>query len=156
MGFKWANSFISDNYNGVRDVRKVLVEETVVTRAYECVTQCLNFFCEVVSKLCFTSSVNQALCICKSMRGTGIVRKLLEALGMKKLGKVYWMFLYSKMRWSSKMMFQRLVKVKEVIIYLAPAYMFKHRELQLDSNSALPAPFLEVINSGTFWDSMAQ
>lgn len=39
VGFKCTNSFISDSYNGMRDVCKVLVEEKIATWEYGCVTQ---------------------------------------------------------------------------------------------------------------------
>lgn len=122
VAFKRSTSFESDRCNGMRDVRKMMMEENVVKWAYGCVTHFLNNYCEDRCRECVSGAVQEALFVYKAVRGSNMVRKVLEALCIDKLNVVYFLVLYSKSRWSSiNLMFQDLLQVKEVLFYLSPA-----------------------------------
>ena len=104
----------------MRLLRKLIVDEKVLSYAYGCGSHALNNFCEdivLVSRV--KMSLKKALFISKSIRSHGMLAKIYAMVCTETLGKSLAMVLYSASRWSSvNYMFLRLARVKPAFVRL--------------------------------------
>lgn len=64
---------------------------------------------------------------------------------------------YSKSRWSTiNSMFQRLLKLKEVLTVLPLSCIYQRGHHNPDPTFQLPPALLAIVNSGHFWESLAR
>lgn len=90
--------------------------------------------------------------VSKTIKNTGIIRKLFDKLCEEKLGQELTMVLYSSSRWSSSnKMFVRLKRTKSVIVALPFVLQYEREERDIDDDVMLPKEFASIINDSDFW-----
>lgn len=94
--------------------------------------------------------------VSKTIKNTGIIRKLFDQLCVEKLGRELTMVLYSSSRWSTaNLMFVRLKRVKSAIVALPFALQYEREERGIDDDVKLPKEFASIIDDPEFWHGIA-
>ena len=151
-GLQCVTSFISDSCNGMRETRKRLLESGSIKWEYGCGTHCLNNFTEDIGKLLFSAVIKKSVYISKSIKNTGMIRKLFDILCVEKHKKRFIIPLYSKTRWSSvNIMLSRMRMLSSTITYFPHALMHERERLKLDLSYELPDAFVTAVTDVSFW-----
>lgn len=71
------HDFVSDSFNGMGDIRKVLQNEHVDKWAYGCATHCLNNLSVDLTKITYmTDTIKQCVYVRKTDNNTALVSKV--------------------------------------------------------------------------------
>lgn len=87
-GFR-CRSYISNSFNGMRDVRRSLISEKVDQWAYVCAAHCLNNLSEGIEKLRFCDVIKEGIFISKTVRNNNLLLKPFDVFCSDKCGKKY-------------------------------------------------------------------
>lgn len=119
-GFNFYYAFISDSCNVMTDLRNECPRSCLFKSAYGCINHCLhNPFEDLRKSRSISIFIKQSLYVFKTIKNTGLNRKVFDRICAKKCGKVYIMVMYSKSRWSNvNLMFASLIHVRCAITYL--------------------------------------
>lgn len=152
VGVKCVSNFVSDSCNGMRDVRKKLQEKQLVRWAYGCAAHSLNNFTEDIAKLLFKNVIKKCVFMVKTIKNTGMVRKIFDKLCTEKFQRNFSLPLYSKTRWSSvNYMLQRLLQVRSVVSYLPHALLHEHEKYEIDQSFELPKALSDTVVDPGMW-----
>lgn len=153
LEIKSCNSFISDSCNGMIAVRRWLLEKNIIRWEYGCGFHCLNKFCEEVGKTLFKDVIKKSVYFAKTIKNTGMIKKIFDFLSKENFKKTYVIPLYSKTRRSSvNLMLARLKKVSSMVSYMPHAFLHERDKLQLDTTFDLHAEFITAISGAAFWE----
>lgn len=152
-----AYSFISESCNGMRDVRRKLVEKKLVLWEYGCSTHCLhNLSSDIGSLEPFKGNIKDALYVSKTVKNTGMVRKLYEQLCEEKFGAALTMVLFSSTRWTTcNLMLLRLLKARPALTLMSHALLNEREQRQIDTTFNLHTKLDNILQQKSFWDSLS-
>lgn len=100
-GIKCVDSFISDSWNGMRDVRRNLWDLKIVIWVYGGAAHFFNNFCEDNGKLVFKDIFREAIYVWKTTKNVSMVRNIFDKICVEKHNRRFSLPLYSKTGWSS-------------------------------------------------------
>lgn len=149
-------SFVSDSCNGMRDVRKRLLQKKLVKWEYGCASHCLhNLSCDIGQLDPFKELTKKAVYVSKSVKNTGMIRKLYDSLCTEKYGKPLVMKLFSPTRWTScNEMFKRLIRVRPALTLMSHAILNERESRQIDTDFKLPSRLEDILKDPSFWSGI--
>lgn len=94
--------FISDSCKIMHEVRRKILENDFVKWEYGCLFHCLqNLSCDICSIPAFKNGIKRALHVSKTVKNTGMVRKVYDQISVEKLGSSLSMKLFRPTCWTA-------------------------------------------------------
>ncbi|KAI0558418.1 Ribonuclease H-like protein [Gracilaria domingensis] len=156
IGFRAGFAFVSDSCNKMRDIRTKLQNEKVFKWCYGCGSHALHNLTEDAGKLSNnTKTVKEVVFVSKTIKYTGVIRRLFEKVCAKRRSRVTLPSLYSPTRWTSAShMLDRLYSLRSFVVSLPIALLEERENQRMDADYELPPAFVELISSSAFWCSI--
>lgn len=136
----------------MRVMRRKQLEQKVIPWEYGCSTHYLHSLSSEIGPLePFKSIVKDDLYVSKTVKYTGMVRKLYEQICEEKFAKMFTMVFFSLTRWKTyNIMIQQLLRSRPALTLMSHALQNERKQRQIDPTFNLPSRLDDILKLPSF------